>query len=83
MRIVWKDTAAKKEDFTYRKYTIEGYHRGWIVNIPGDNNVYRTVRCVKNAIDEYIDLSGNNTFNHVAKRREFGYDIIGKKNKIS
>ena len=51
MRIVWKDSAIERKDFKYRGYWVEGYGDGWTVNIPGDNNVYRTNRCAKNAID--------------------------------
>ena len=81
MRIVWKDSAIERKDFKYRGYWVEGYGDGWTVNIPGDNNVYRTNRCAKNAIDETLGYEG--TKHHkLPKRLEHGYDIIGtKKNK--
>lgn len=79
MRIVWKDSAVSRKDFKYRGYWIEGYGRGWVVNIPGDNNIYRTNRCCKNAVDMAIGLEGAKNYKKTVKRREYGVDIIGKK----
>lgn len=78
MRIVWKDTAVTRSDFKYRGYWVEGYKNGWTISIPGDNNVYRTNRCAKNAIDEVLGYEGRK-HHKLPKRLEYGYDIIGKK----
>lgn len=80
MRIVWKDTAVTRADFKYRGYWVEGYKSGWTVSIPGDDNVYRTNRCAKNAIDKALGLEGRKKLKNLPKRLEYGIDIIGKKN---
>ena len=76
MRIVWKDTAVTRADFKYREYWVEGYGAGWTISIPGDNNIYRTNRCAKNAIDEALGYEGRK-HHKLPKRLEYGYDIIG------
>ena len=78
MRIVWKDTAVTRSDFKYRGYWVEGYGQGWTISVPGDNNVYRTNRCAKNAIDETLGYEGRK-HHKLPKRLEHGYDIIGTK----
>jgi hypothetical protein len=80
MRIVWKDTAAVRKDFKYRGYWVEGYGEGWVVNLPGDDNIYRTNRCAKNAIDQTLGLEGRKQLKTLPKRLEHGIDIIGKRN---
>ena len=82
MRIVWKDSAVTRSDFKYRGYWIEGYQNGWTINIPGNNNIYRTNRCTKNAIDEDLGYEGRK-HHKLPKRLEYGYKIIGKKKKSS
>lgn len=78
MRIVWKDSTVDKKEVQYRGYWIEKYRGGWIVDIPGDNNVYRTNHCAKNAIDMTLGLDGR-LRSKPAKRLERGIDIIGTK----
>ena len=78
MRIVWKDTAVTRADFKYRGYWVEGYGQGWTISIPGDNNVYRTNRCAKNAIDEALGYEGRK-HHKLPKRLEYGIEIIGTK----
>lgn len=80
MRIVWKDTAVTRADFKYRGYWVEGYKNGWTISIPGDDNIYRTNRCAKNAIDKALGLDGRKKLKNLPKRLEYGIDIIGKKN---
>ena len=48
------------------------------MSLPGDDNVYRTNRCAKNAIDESLGYEGRKQ-HKLPKRLEYGYDIIGKK----
>lgn len=79
MRIVWKDTAVTRADFKYRGYWVEGYKNGWTISIPGDNNIYRTNRCAKNAIDKALGLEGRKKLKDLPKRLEYGIDIIGTK----
>ena len=50
--------------------------------MPGDDNIYRTNRCAKNAIDEALGYDGRK-YHKLSKRLEYGYDIIGKKKKSS
>lgn len=79
MRIVWKDTAVTRADFKYRGYWVEGYKNGWSTTLPGDDNIYRTNRCAKNAIDKALGLEGRKKLKNLPKRLEYGIDIIGKK----
>ena len=78
MRIVWKDSAVTRADSKYRGYWIEGYKNGWTINVPGDNNIYITNRCTKNAIDEALGYEGRKYYK-LPKRLEYSYEIIGKK----
>ena len=42
MRIVWKDSASVKTAVKYRGFDVEGYGGGWIISVPGDNNIYKS-----------------------------------------
>ena len=78
MRIVWKDSTITKVNSKYRGCSVEAYGTGWVVDISGDNNVYRTNRCAKNAIDKALGYE-NMRNNKLPKRIENGIDIIGTK----
>lgn len=78
MRIIWKDSSAKgHKPVKYRGYYAKGYAGGWSINVPGDNNIYRTHYCALNAIDKYLGGTGQKGG---AKRSSYGIQIIGKKN---
>ena len=81
MRIIWKDSSKPKEyePIKYRDIYIFGTPNGWEVNIKGDNNLYKNHYCAKNAIDAYFGEEG---MHGDAKRKGYGMQIIGKKNKI-
>lgn len=81
MRIIWKDSSKPKEyePIKYRDVYIFGSPNGWEVNIKGDNNLYKNHYCAKNAIDAYFGEEG---MHGDAKRKGYGIQIIGKKNKI-
>lgn len=80
MRIVWKDSDNDKRKPTkYREHLIEGSSFGWYTDIPGDNNLYKTVYDAMNAVDEQLGYDNI----RYAKRRERGIQIIGKKKKSS
>lgn len=79
MRIVWKDTGhhLQFKDVRYRKYTITRYNGGWITDYPGDANIYASVDCACNAIDQLI---GNSKTRRPAEYRvKKGIVIIGSK----
>lgn len=78
MKIVRKDTAVARADFKYRGYWVKGYGEQWTISLPGDDNVYRTNRCAKNAIDEALEHDGRK-HHKLPKRLEYGYNIIEKK----
>lgn len=82
MRIVWKDSAKPKEyePIQYRGIYLFGTPEGWEVNIKGNNNLYRNHYCAKNAIDDYYGDFGEHGD---TKRKQYGIQIIGHKNKIS
>lgn len=80
MRIIWKDTDHSfgkiYRNIRYRKINISGTYKGWTTDIPGDNNLYRSEYCAKNAVDKYYGDFGE----HGSKRRiHFGIKIIGQK----
>jgi hypothetical protein len=76
MRVVWKDSNAKgHKPVKYRGYFAEGFNGGWAINIPGDDNIYRTHYCALNAIDKYLGGTGQMGG---AKRSSYGIQIIGK-----
>lgn len=81
MRIVWKDSYKPKEyePIKYRNIYIFGTPNGWELNIKGDNNLYKNHYCAKNAIDAYYGEAG---MHGDAKRKGYGIQIIGKKDKI-
>lgn len=78
MRIVWKDSGVSrdKKPVKYRGYYARGCAGGWVIDIPGDNNIYRTHYCALNAIDKALGGSGQMGS---AKRQAYGIQIIGKK----
>lgn len=81
MRIVWKDSLAPvKRPIKYRSHYITGHKNGWCIDIPNDNNVYRTHYCAMNAIDAALGgtgIRGKGT----EKRQSYGIEIVGKKNE--
>lgn len=77
MRIVWKDSSSVKTEVKYRGYTIEGYGGGWIISVPGDDNIYKSNKSARNAVDKYLGLYDEN--NETPKRHKLGIQIIGKK----
>lgn len=81
MRVVWKDSVKTKEyePIKYRDIHIFGTPSGWEVDIKGDNNLYKNHYCAKNAIDAYFGEEG---MHGDAKRKAYGIQIIGQKNKI-
>ena len=80
MRIVWKDSMnTEYRPIKHRGYLTKGSYSGWYTDIPGDDNLYKNIRSALNAIDEYLGVNDETIY---AKRREYGIQIVGKKNKI-
>lgn len=80
MRVIWKDSEVKThKPMKYRNYMIYGTSAGWTVDIEGDDNIYKTNYCARNAIDKY--LGGTAQKRGCAKRQGYGITIVGKKNK--
>lgn len=83
MRIVWKDSDPKTKIgrvLKYRGREVTGYGDGWIIDIPGDNNIYFPRECALNAIDQAL---GGKTRKANPKRHDMGIKIIGKKDDSS
>lgn len=79
MRIVWKDSGFRKaqKPIEYRGHVATGNGgNGWIIDVPGDNNIYRTHYCALNAIDKALGGYGQKGG---AKRKSYGIEIIGTK----
>ena len=79
MRIVWKDSASIKTAVKYRGFDIEGYGGGWIISVPGDDNIYKSNKSARNAVDKHLGLYDINNTEPV--RHKLGINIIGKKNE--
>ena len=75
MRIIWKDSKIKSQRHQYRKKVISRYRGGWIVDIPGDSNIYASIDCACNAIDAFL---GGKTRKDAAGRHKKGIRIIGQ-----
>lgn len=62
MRVVWKDSSSRvvrKQPRMYRGIKVKGAPRGWTVDIPGDDNIYRTYPCAQNAVDKVLGGHGS------------------------
>ena len=79
MRIVWKDSASVKTPVNCRGFNITGYRGGWITDIPGDDNIYKSNKSARNAVDKYLGLYDEN--NETPVRHKLGIQIIGKKDE--
>ena len=80
IRVVWKDAPAfKKVASNYRRHTVQGYGKGWITNIEGDDNIYKTRFCAMNAIDKALGSEGR--MGTPENRKAHGIRIIGKKSE--
>ena len=81
MRIVWKDSSARgHKPVKYRGFYAEGYNRGWTINVPGDDNIYKTHYCALNAIDQML---GGKTRKANPKRHQLGITVVGRKDDVS
>lgn len=76
MRIVWKDTPRSK-DYHYRGYTLSRFQNGWVIDHPIDDNIYYSLDCAYNAIDQILCGSGRNGTGKY--RQNKGITIIGTK----
>lgn len=77
MRVVWKDSNPKtQKPIKYRGHFATGYKGGWIIDIPGDDNVYTSHYTALNAIDKALGGYGQMG---TAKRRKYGVKVLCKK----
>lgn len=77
MRIVWSDSKPRTyKPVKYRNHVIYGSPKGWTTNIEGDDNIYATHYSALNAIDKHLGGYGQKGS---TKRKNYGIDIIGKK----
>lgn len=79
IRVTWKDNNGKPcAPTSYRKVTISRYANGWVIDLPGDNNIYASQDCAKNAIDKAL---GGTARRNVESRLKKGIKILGTYNK--
>lgn len=78
IRVVWKDSATSKgkKPIKYRGHYATGYEKGWVIDIPGDENIYGNHYSALNAIDKALGGYGQMGS---GKRKNYGIQIIGKK----
>lgn len=83
MRVIWKDSmVVERKPLKYRSHYVEGYKGGWIIDIPNDNNIYKTHYSALNAIDKALGgagIRGKGT----EKRQAYGIEIIGHKDETA
>nr|DAJ97374.1 MAG TPA: hypothetical protein [Herelleviridae sp.] len=53
---------------------------GWIIDIPGDSNIYFPRECAYNAIDKAL---GGKTRKANPQRHKLGIKVIGRKDDVS
>lgn len=77
IKVVWKDSATfqNKRDYKYRDIVIRPHGKGWIIDIDGDCNIYKSHTSAINAIDKAL---GGATSEAAQKRNERGIKTIGK-----
>ena len=76
MRIVWKDSATPRyKPLKYKGYLVTGDERGWMIDYPGDNNIYKAIEDAKTAINAHlgVKIKSKDPRCHTIR-------IIGKKN---
>ena len=79
LRVVWKDSnALGKKPVKYRGHYLTGCPGGWVIDIPGDRNIYRTHYCALNAIDAALGGTGQKG-KGTPKRQAYGIQIVGQK----
>lgn len=81
MRVIWKDSNSNTcPPVIYKKVKIERYDneglRGWTIDIDGDNNIYASQDCAKNAI---IKATGGKPRKEGSRVALAGIKIIGTK----
>ena len=77
IRVTWKDQNGKPcPPAKYRTVTMTRYNSGWILDIPGNNNIQASQDCAKNAIDKIL---GGTARRHVDSRLKKGIKILGVK----
>lgn len=78
IRVIWKDAAKakQKKPVKYRGHYATGCTGGWVTDIPGDMNIYKSHYCALNAIDEYLGGVGQMGY---AKRINYGIQVVGTK----
>lgn len=84
MRIVWKDSSPKTKpwvELKYREHKISQYGDGWIIDIPGDDNIYYPRESALNAIDKILGGKRRNV--KEPERVKLGINIIGRKDDVS
>lgn len=76
LRVVWKDSNPQTmKPIKYRGHYAKGYKGGWVIDIPGDDNIYASFYCAENAIDKA--LGGEPRIKN-SKRIGYGIRVIGK-----
>lgn len=82
MRIVWKDSKPNaRKPIKYRGFYAKGHEHGWVITVPGDENIYRTHYCALNAIDKALGGEPRVKCKDI-KRQKYGIQIIGTKNDV-
>ena len=77
IRVTWRDQNGHPcPPARYRKVTMTRYKSGWILDLPGNNYIYASQDCAKNAIDEIL---GGTARRHVEKRLTKGIKILGER----
>lgn len=79
MRVIWKDSRTYKT-YRYRDYIISKCQRGWVTDVPGDNNIYYSAEMAHNAVDQML---GGRTRKANPGRHALGIKIVGRKDEES
>ena len=79
MRVIWKDTIGNTcPPMTYKNVTITRYDdgtvKGWTVDMEGDNNIYLSQDCARNAINKAL---GGKPRKNASRLHLAGIKIVG------
>jgi hypothetical protein len=78
IKVVWKDSVTySRRPYRYRMHTIQGTKNGWVTDMEGDNNIYKTHLSAMNYIDKVLGETKKSL--SALARKEHGITIIGQK----
>lgn len=55
IKVVWKDSyKPNTKSYKHKGHTIQGYDTGWIIDVEGDTNIYKSYLAAYHAINKAV-----------------------------